>query len=407
MVVFSMLGLAACGPFSSTLRAAGSATETGPQQRFFGTQFGADDLYNFDVGGPDVQRVSFRFTAQYNSPLKSIRLYWTDNAQRPGYAAGNGGQIRIEVFADSGLPRSIPAGNALASMTFTPEWVDGVDPLGTPEGIWRLLTFSDPAALVRGRIYHLVFTNFAADAVNNYVGVDGLIAFGDETQPTLSPLELGILSESGDGWVESGRDFASQRPNTITPIISLTYADGNSQGNGYAELWDGKPRLASGSERIRQVLRPNSPVNGVSQVSLRVKRVTTGGPLLARLEDSAGRVLAAAEFPAQQFSTTEHRWVTQNFDRLTTLQAGQSYYLVVSSPNGSYSTFCLGDGQRYGFGSDSVFSDGHAEYDLGAGWLIWYGYAEVGDLAARNGDLQFYLATEPAIRTFLPLVLRK
>lgn len=391
------------------LRAAGYASQSAPQQRFFGTQFGADDLYNFDVGGPERQRVSFRFTAQHSSPLKSIRLYWTDNAQRPGYAAGNGGQIRIDVLSDSGLPRNVPTGNALASMIFTPEWVDGIDPLGTPEGIWRLLTFSNPAPLMRGRIYHLVFTNIAADAVNNYVGVDGLIAFGDETQPTLSPLELGILSDSGGGWVESGRDFASRRPNAISPIISLNYADGNSQGNGYAEEWPGKPRFASGSERIRQVLRPDSPVIGIRQVSVRIKNVTPGGPLMARLEDSAGDVLATAEFPAQQFSTTEHRWATQNFDRPASLQAGQTYYLVLSSPNGSYSTFCLGDGQRFGFGTGSVFSKGHAEYDLGtgAGWLIWYGYAEVGDLAARNGDMQFYLTTELAARNYLPIVMRK
>ena len=423
-----LAGQVACSPaFASSLsrgvsrrlsRVLSHSLSAGPAPRqirqgasptYYGTQYAADDLYNFDVGGLDAQRVSFRFTAQYSSTLTAIRLYWTDNAQNPGYALGNGGKIQIQIFADSGTPQHIPTGAALATLLFTPNWVNGVDPLGTPDGIWRLLTFPSPAALIQGRIYHLTFTNIDPDAANNYVGVDGFISFGDETQPTLSLLDLGILTDSGNGWTESSRNFASRRPNTITPIISFYYADGNSQGNGYAEEWPHKPRSAAGLQRIRQVIEPTIRVVDVGQVSIRVKREAAGGSLFARIEDAGGQVLATAEFSATLFTTNEFRWVTQTLDHPVTLEPGQTYSLVFSSPNGSYSTFCLGDGQRFGFGSGSVFADGHAEYDLGEGkgWRIWYGWADVGDLAERHGDMQFYLTTNPVVKSqHLPLLLR-
>jgi hypothetical protein len=93
------------------------------------------------------------------------------------------------------------------------------------------------------------------------------------------------------------------------------------------------------------------------------------------------------------------------------LLAGQRYYLTLTSPNGSYEAYCIRDGAAFGFGKDTVFADGYAEFnrDDEQGWQGWYGWSSEGGAEQVFGDLQFYFSTQPRavhFNAYLPLVLR-
>ena len=105
------------------------------------------------------------------------------------------------------------------------------------KGSFPVLTFSSPARIQQGEIYHLVITNPDPDPVTNYVSVNSLWmeAGLQPKQPSLADgdwfLLLGYTTNPGlwttreDGGTDS-----------YTPILELDYADGYSTGVGYMEV---------------------------------------------------------------------------------------------------------------------------------------------------------------------------
>ena len=226
----------------------------------YGVPWASDSLHNLDVGGAERQSISYRFRAAKTDKLDAIRVFWTDNRDRPGYAKGNGGKIRIQVFADSDTVMHAPSGTALAELTFVPNWVNGVDPQGVA-GIFRLLRFSAPASLEAGRLYHLSFANLDSSPSDNYVGLDLNIVYDGESQPVTPDVDFGVLVNTKNaGWRNASRDFAQQKPNTLTPIVSLDYADGSSQGSGYMEVWWQQPRDIHDGKAVRENFLPTQTI---------------------------------------------------------------------------------------------------------------------------------------------------
>ena len=362
----------------------------------YGAPWGSDSLHNLDVGGPEKQSISFRFRADKTDTLTSIRLFWTDNRYRSGYAKGDGGRIKIQVLADSDTANHEPSGTALASLTFDPGLVDGVDPQGV-QGIFRLLQFSAPARLEAGRLYHLTFTNLDYNPGDNYVGLDLNIVYNGEAQPTTTDVDFGVMvNADGEGWRDASRNFAQHKPNMLTPIVSLDYADGTSQGSGYMEVWWQQPRQIGDDHAVRESFVPSHAVNGVHSISLRLIQLSDSGSLTIRLEAEDGTRVAQAGLPASAAGKDRYQWLTAWFDAPVNLLAGQRYYLTLTSNAGKYEAYCIRDGQSFGFGKGSVFADGHAEFNRGdgGGWQGWYGWSDEGGPEQTHGDLQFYFLTQ-------------
>ena len=363
----------------------------------YGAPWGSDSLHNLDVGGAEEQSISFRFRAAKTNRLKSIRLFWTENRFRPGYAKGDGGRIKVLVLADSGTAKHEPSGTALASLTFDPGLVNGIDPQGV-NGIFRLLQFPAPAKLEEGKLYHLTFTNLDGRPSDNYVGLDLNIVYDGESQPATQEVDFGVMVNTMSlGWRDASRDFAQQKPNTLSPIVSLDYADGTSQGSGYMEVWWQQPRQIGEDHAVRESILPSHAVNGVQSVSLRVRQLSDSGSLTVGLEAEDGTQIAKANVPASPTGKDRNEWLTAWFDAPVNLLAGQRYYLMLTSKNGKYEAYCIRDGQSFGFGRGSVFADGHAEFNRadGSGWQGWDGWSSAGGSDQINGDLQFYFSTQP------------
>jgi hypothetical protein len=267
-----------------------------------------------------------------------------------------------------------PSGTILASTTITP---------GNPVqiGYLPLVSFVNPASLIAGSLYHVVFRNVDPSPTANYVSLDGLWTFS-----TLSPRQARIsddfahLINTGSGW--------TIRAN-MTPILALNYANGVTQGQGYMEIWVRSPKSISGSSKVRETFTPQSTVTA-STLSLRVMRVSGSSPLTVSLGG------LTATIPASSIAVSTPG-VDQGGDTLVTvpfpvtLNAGTTYSLVWSAPADTvYSAYGVERGNHYNFQPTTYFPDGYGQYTTDG--ITWTGFDQPGGSSNNsNADLQFIL----------------
>jgi len=344
-----------------------------PPAVLYGCPWNADGLANFEIGRQEGRSAAYRFRATHTGTVDKVMIFLIFRA--PGYYAGDGGQVRLELEEDDGTDSHFPSGKTLATSLLT-------DPMKQK---WnRMFTFDHPARLVQGQLYHLVFTNPAPDPVHNYVSVDDLHnrRRAPNMQPGISDLDLAVLCK-----------FSSKTPWTInyghTPIFCLYYEDGNRQGQGYRDATCGSPCAIGGADRVAEVFTVTGSARTVTSVSVRVRRVGNPVDLQARLEQADGTLLETVHIPVSA-ALSDYGWVAGRFRVKQLLQAGKTYRLVLSAPAGTrYETFPVQDGKAYGFDTPNLFGDGHFEQSSGATWQQYRGRADF--------DMQFYftLASAP------------
>jgi hypothetical protein len=345
----------------------------------YGSAINADDLNNSVVGGPDGRKVSYRFRATESSGLQSIRVYLVTGS---GYSGGTNGSLVITVQTDDGSSAHRPSGVVLASTTYVPG--STVANSGLP-----LISFSSPAQLVAGQLYHVVFTNGDASPTSNYISVDGLFTFGDPSpwQPKYANTDWANLIYFQGAW----SDNRGAGQGVITPIMALYYTDGAVVGQGYLEVWVSLPKTISGNAMVREEFTVSGASQTVNSASVRVRRVSGSSPLTVNLETSTGTLVASGTISAGLIpSGSRPGWATANFASSVTLAAGSSYHLVLQAPAGTaYDAFVIRDGATWGFPASTYFSDGTGQYTTGSGWL---GFDQPGGgTNLTMGDLQFYL----------------
>jgi hypothetical protein len=329
-----------------------------------------DALNNTHVGGPNNLTASYRFKAATSSKLVSVRVYII-GPTHAGYGAGTGGTWQVTIQADDGTASHAPSGTVLATTTFRP-----VDDFPS-------ISWSSPATLSAGQMYHVVFKNVDPSPTANYASLDGVFMYQPTVprQARLGDAEWAQLTRSGSGpWAEES--------NTV-PIMQLSYANGATAGLGYMENWDTSAKTISGSRSARESFTVSGSNRQVASVSVRLRRVSGSSPLAIRLETSGGAVVEEGSIPASSIPTTSRAaWATYPFTSAHTLVSGQGYHLVLSSAaDTSYSIFVIREGSSYGFAPTTYFGDGVAEYNPGSGWVAfdpgWRGPLD-------EGDLQFY-----------------
>jgi hypothetical protein len=133
----------------------------------------------------------------------------------------------------------------------------------------------------------------------------------------------------------------------------------------------------------------------VTQVRVRVRRTAPGAtPLRVRLETPAGKVLAESDIPASNVGDTLPTWVVARFAHAPEIRPGMAVALVLrSDASGSYDTFPLRDGSKFGFAPQTVFSAGFAQ--LTSSGNAWTGWDQWGSTDRHDGDLQFALELRP------------
>ena len=367
----------------TTLPLATQAPSMEPITAIYGSAINADSLANSRVGGPFDQKVAYRFRATESSALDAIHIYTIGPEQR-GYGAGTGGTMRISVRTDDGTDNHWPSRTILARLT--------VDSPQTSAG--RSYSFSPAPELQAGELYHIVFENMDRNPRANFVSVNGLFVFDSppRRQPRFANTDWAQLTRLG------GSDWSAKRDKgqgTITPIMSLDYANGERAGLGYMEVWSETAKTISGPSRVRQHFYVDGIDRLVSSISVRLARLGGSGPLTVRLESQDGDVIATGEIPASSVERTGSpakggsTWARLMLERPITLPAGAGYNLVLSADRDTrYSIFGLREGVAYGYPAPTYFSMGGAEYDDGSGWVAleppWRGPLD-------ESDLQFYL----------------
>jgi len=330
----------------------------------FGNAIAADTLANTTVG-PSGNRVGIRFRAVESGKLTSVRWFRQGGS---GYAAGNGGDIKVSLQADNS---GKPSGTDLASVTHFA--------VGSGSAISHTSTFGTAPTVTAGQLYHVVFTNVSGSASSNYTSVNALMTWQATSPrtPKYADNEWGLeLSSGGGSWNDRGG---------YIPVAQFDYASGRKAGVGYMEVWVGDPKTISGSAKVRQAFTVNSGSMSISTATVRVKRTAGSGALTIRLESSSGTLI---EERSVSTSSSAMGWLTVSFATARTLTDGQSYNLVLSAPSGTtYTTWAIRQGSSYGFATPTYDADGRMQYTSGSTWINTESWGS----SSVEGDLQFYL----------------
>lgn len=351
-----------------------ASTTTSIPTQFYGAGRGADSLANCTVG-PYGFVIAYRFVAQHTAALTKVRFYIIPD--HPGYAGGDAGSLKVAIETDDGTSAHNPSGTVIATGELaSPLAVTG------PARDFPLITFSSPANLTAGHIYHVLFTNTDPNPSVNFLSVDELYykQATSPNQPTVSDMASSVLRLRNGSW---------QKVAGYSPIFQLFFSNGDYQGYGYVEAYVIAPEIISGSKEVRETFTVSGGSRSVSSLGIRLARVSGTGNLTVRLENSAGTLIeqgyvSASSFPAAGSDV----WVRYNFASSKTLASGQSYHVVLEAPSSSeYEAYPLEKGTAYGFDKLTYFPDGYAQFNPGTGWVGWSIWGVNNRL---DSDLQFY-----------------
>ena len=320
---------------------------------------------------------SFRFRTPISGHVTSI-LYYNQYQTSGEYAKGDGGIILIELRADDGTSSHWPSETILASCTLS-------SPMSS--GYFPLLRFNNEVQIHAGKLYHMVFTNIHSNPAQNYVSINCLHNFRD--QPDVN-LDVGISDVDMAVLVKNDTTATWKQRYQSTPIFNLFLSDGTAIGQGYASALSGRNYTMTSMNKVRETFAMNGPSRRVEKVFVRVHR--DSGDLNFRLEKQDGTLIEEGVFSGSDWIPDETRlckmgWCSYRFKTTHLLETGKAYNLVLHSQNGSYLTFGLLKGKRYGFNSKTYFPDGWAQYSTDAG-RNWQDY-NYGD-PTKDVDLQFY-----------------
>jgi hypothetical protein len=312
---------------------------------YYGSGIGSDGLGNTTIG-PNQNKLSYRIRVQHTGFISSVQPYLI--MDHTGYWGGTSGSILVSIQTDDGSSSHNPSGQKLTSSL-----LNDPDSVPTPTRYFPTFTFSAPASVTAGELYHIVFENTDPNPSVNFVSVDALYQAAAPTpsQPTMSDTDCAVLlfSAYSDGTVWKPRQG-------YTPVVQMDFEDGFTQGFGYMEVWVGTPETISGTASVRETFTVSGASDTVSSVAVRVARM----------------------------------WVSYKFSSPHTLTVGQSYHLVLQSPSSTvYQAYPIRKGSDYGYNSTTFFPDGFAQF-LQSG--TWVGWTQWGVADRTDGDLQFYFA---------------
>lgn len=341
----------------------------------YGSGIGMDSLNNTQIGGLEAKTASYRFRAAYSSALTGVRIYIQTGSR---YSGGTFGTLEVTVQTNGS--GNMPSGTVLATTTIRP--ADVIRPSGNA---LPLVSWSVPASLTAGQLYHIVFRNIDSNPTTNYASINGVFMYQPTVprQPTYNNVDWGQPIRSGSGaWADS--------LNTV-PLADLRYANGKSQGLGYMEDWVRSYVSISGTSLVREQITP-TVTRTVSEVNVRLMRISGSSPLVLTMKGtSATCSIPAASIPigvpGDHSGTGHATWVRCTFPAVT-LAAGTTYNLVLSAPSDTiYSIFVIRKGVDYNFAPSTYFAEGRAQHTSGSTWVP---FTQDGGPALDEGDLQFY-----------------
>lgn len=347
-------------------------------QSYYGSKWAADSLANTRIGPVQVQG-DYRFRATHTGTLAAIHTYFQTGT---GYSGGTLGTYRIDLETDDGTPNHFASGTVLATTTEL-----------HPASHFVTETFSSPAVISSGALYHVVYTNIDASPAISYSSLDMLMLSSPgptPSQPTIADTDWAHLYNAGTIANPKWHWRHGATEGDYMPTLELVYGDGTIAGNGYMEVWVKTSREnISGSFEARETFTVSGGDRIATSFSVRLRKDSGADPLTVTLETGSGATVESGTIPAAAFTTTDG-WATYTFSTPRTLSSGATYDIILSAPgSSSYSLFPIRKGRNYNFDSPTFFSDGYAQLSTngGSSWTNWP--AETG-VPSPDGDLQFF-----------------
>src|SRR5580704_16844025 len=351
---------------------------------YYGSGIGSDGLGNTTIG-PNQNKLSYRIRVQHTGLISAVQPYLI--MDHTGYWGGTSGSILVSIQTDDGSSSHNPSGQKLTSSL-----LNDPDSVPTPTRYFPTFTFSAPASVTAGELYHIVFENTDPNPSVNFVSVDALYQAAAPTpsQPTMSDTDCAVLLFAD----YSGTQGAVWKPRQgYTPVIQLNYDDGFTEGLGYMEVWVGAPQSIAGTSSVRETFTVSGTSKTVSAVGIRVARVSGSAALTVRLEAGDGTLVEQGDIPASSLplsTSPTYVWANFKFSASHTLVSGQTYHLVLQAPSGTvYQAFPIRKGLDYGYKNTTYFPDGSAQFLQNGSWVGW---TQWGVTNRTDSDLQFYFA---------------
>jgi hypothetical protein len=353
------------------------AMQAASAQTYYGSKWASDGLANTVIGPGQIQG-DYRFRSTHTGTLAAIHTYWQNGS---GYGSGTGGTYRIDLETDDGTSNHFASGKVLATTNEL-----------QPNSLFLTETFSSPATITSGTLYHIVYTNIDGSPSINYTSLDMMWIQAGPTpsQPTIPDTDWAHLYNSGtvSSPVWYWRHGTSD--GDFMPTLELLYGDGTIAGNGYMEVWiETSRKTISGSNQARETFTVSGGDKIVSSFSVRMRKDGGNDPLSVTLKSGAGSTIESGNIPAGNFSSSD-AWVTYSFSTPRTLTNGSTYNIILSGAGtSSYSIFPIREGASYNFDSPTFFSDGYAQVSINSG-SSWTNWPDESGNPSTQGDLQFY-----------------
>ena len=349
-----------------------------------GTQV-MDALANVRVGeaGGYAYLATQRFRAPRSGHVASIKAVWPAGS---GYAAGNGGVIRLRILPDDGTSAHAPVldAAALAFGEHRPGLVAGQH--RSPEGNFAQVSLVSNAPLVAGRLYHVVYENVAAAPAVDYASVDYSVVHSRNGRPArwLDPVDWGAVfgyRVAGGGgpptWVDVSR--SAYNGAVYAPILQVRMADGAVFGSSPMESGnvEGRQWTVTAGTPVRERFAPKASrvITGLSFSTA----ATVAGSLRWELREggtvlAAGRVTeAVANYASQPYGRAVLgvlAWYDVPLPAPVALAAGGVYDLVFTPEGASQWRFAdFHNGSTQGFDASVAFTESRAQHLLNGVWI--------------------------------------
>lgn len=379
-----------------------------------------DGLWEINADGATVPMISFQATA--SGTMNAISLYWSHG---PGYAAGDGGDIRIRLWPDNGSNLPNRAGQPLTEKTYAPR-TRGMSGGSYPSASDQLYKLTVPnATLVKGSIYHLEFYNTNGSPGANWSSIDygtSLSSVQSRANRYLNPYVWG-----GYYYDRTLTTVTDWRVNPhggtyIAPVMQIWMADGSSFGNANVEsgnVDDPTSRRVfalTANQPFKEIFTPTSSRN-VSGFSLMASKASGTGGLTWYLEDG-GVLIESGTIadPGNDYTTInatgdyfqgQFAWRDVLFAQTHALQSGRTYQLRFVPVGDSLWRACTTqNGAAYAaFATPAAFTESRSQIsnDSGSTWhntYHWGNQSAVGS-GYENWRVFFHVASAATHVDFL------
>lgn len=353
----------------------------------YGVAYTLDALQNVEVGSSINRQCSQRFRAQKTGSIATV-MTWLKNF--PGYGLGNGGTIQAAIQTDNGS--GLPSGTVLGYMVLQ-------GPASNSNDVDATWTFDPPIAVTAGTLYHVVYTNVAADPVNNFCSVNNTITYlgYDPYQPRVDWADNSFTTLAKTGAGSWARFYET------TPMLDVGFTDGTHYGSYIYNYTSGVSGFTfgvpfSGSTMLRMRFTVSGADRLVSGIAFRFAKMLTNtgsSDVTARLEQADGTLIEAVSLDTDSTNTADQSanwvnagtWVSGAFSGNRVLTSGTTYNVRFNvNADTLLWTRAVEWGKYYGSANVTGFADGYAQRstDSGSSWAY---------LPGMNDDagLQWYM----------------